>query len=89
MFGLQCRKEIQKDQLHPNVKRVIGHIHIPLLDWALKEINYENTNYISSLMQGRPMIGEIEKTGVFLSFRNPATTTMKERKKGLPWSRRE
>ena len=44
--------------LHPRVKAVIGHLHLPLLDWLLREIGFEDEDYLASLMRGRPVLGQ-------------------------------
>ena len=44
--------------LHPRVKALIGHLHLPLLDWLLREIGFEDEDYLASLMRGRPVLGQ-------------------------------
>ena len=68
------------DQLHPRVRRVIGHIHLLLLSALLKAIDYtEDSMYMASLLHGRPMLGKGElTTGLYPSQHSKASRSLDE-----------
>ena len=37
---LQSARQQYAEQLHPDVRKVIGHLHSPLLEWMGKPANY-------------------------------------------------
>ena len=43
---------LKEKVLHPRVKAVIGHLHLPLLVWLLREIGFEDEDYLVSLIMG-------------------------------------
>ena len=63
-------------RLHPEVAKVIGHLHLPLLEWLLKSIEYEDIAYMRSLMAGRPLLGPAHVSNVFPKAYVPATITL-------------
>ena len=75
---LQPQRVVWRNSLHSQVKSVIGHLHLPLYDKLLRNIEYEGKDYIDSLMQGRRMLGTIRPSGVFPECRSPATLSVKE-----------
>ena len=64
--------------LHPDVRMIIGHLHLPFLAWLVKHSKYPHLSYVSKLMRGKPDLGEILPTGVFREERKEATMTMSE-----------
>ena len=73
---LQQQREQWARGLHPDVRKVIGHLHLPLLDWMVKRSSFQGTHYVNRLMQGKPCLGEITPSGVFRPERNEATLTL-------------
>lgn len=73
---LQPERAKWSDKLHEDVKHVIGHLHLPLLQWLVEETSYPAQDYVARLMQGRPCLGEIPASGVFKKERNEASTTL-------------
>eukprot|EP00959_Pyramimonas_sp_CCMP1952_P332142 6954802-Pyramimonas_sp.AAC.1 len=65
-------------RLHPRVRRVIGHLHLPLLNRLLQEIHYEEEmDCMDTLTKGRPMLGEgLLTTGLYPPQASRATTTV-------------
>ena len=72
------------ETLHPNVRRVIGHIHLPLLEWLLQRIHYEDVDYVRTLTRGRNVVGQIGRSHVFPEFENPATTSVEDWMRAAP-----
>ena len=68
-------------QLHPHVRRAIGHLHLPLLDWMVNVSGHRDTDYIRTLMEGRNVIGEIGRAYIYPPDDNPNEITVEE------WSR--
>ena len=73
---LQQQREQWARGLHRDVRKVIGHLHLPLLDWMVKRSSFQCTHYVDRLMQGKPCLGEITPSGVFRPERNEATMTL-------------
>ena len=65
--------------LHPSVKAVIGHLHLPLLDWLLREIGFEDEDYLASLMRGRPVLGQATDSSANVACWSPACATERQR----------
>ena len=54
--------------MHPNVREVIGHVQLPLLQRLLHLVEYEDTDYVEKLMKERPLLGPCEKTPAFPDY---------------------
>ena len=75
---LNDQRQAYVDKLHPDVAKVIGHLHLPLLDWLLKQIEYEDWSYMESLMAGRPMLGPAHRSNVFPKVTSAAEINLQE-----------
>ena len=75
---LQAERVRWAEKLHPDVKKVIGHVHLPLLDWLDRNTEYYGVDYVKRLMLGKPSLGEIPRTGAFHPERNEATVALSE-----------
>ena len=75
---LQRKREAWASKLHPDVKAVTGHLHLPFLDWLARHSEYHGIHYVRRLMQGKPALGEIPPTGAFRPERNEASMTLQE-----------
>ena len=64
--------------LHPRVKAVIGHLHLPLLDWLLREIGFEDEDYLASLMRGRPVLGQAADSSANVACWSPCEVDLEE-----------
>ena len=75
---LEGHRRTVVSRLHPGVRRVIGHIHLPLLEALLQTIDYkEDSEYISSLIRGRPMLGTgLLTTGLYPPQPSRASLTL-------------
>ena len=62
--------------LHPDVKHVIGHLHLPFLDWLRAHVDYPCQDYVHRLMRGKPCLGEILPSGVFKAERNEVNISL-------------
>ena len=66
------------EDMHPDVRKVIGHVHLPLLQRMLSYIGYIDKHYVDKLMQGRPMLGPCTPTAIFPKQSQPATISVDE-----------
>ena len=73
---LQCNRKAWADRLHPDVWNVIGHLHLPFLDWLAGHSEYQGQYYTKRLMDGKPTLGDIPPSGAFKPERNEATMTL-------------
>ena len=71
--ALESQRAAWAGDLHPRVRRVIGHLHLPLIDWMVKETGHQDTNYIRSLCEGRAVVGDIGRSYLFPEDPKPAT----------------
>ena len=63
--ALQEERKQWRENLHPHVKSVIGHIHPPLLDSLLHVADHRDKLCMKSLMAGRAPLGCIEPAGLY------------------------
>ena len=70
--------EVYQKVLHPRVKTVIGHLHLPLLDWLLREIGFEDEDYLASLMRGRPVLGQAADSSANVACWSPCEVDLEE-----------
>ena len=84
---LAPRREAEWEALHPDVRQVIGHIHIPLLRWLVAWSYYKNVRYVDKLVAGRPCLGSIpDGASDFPPEHKPPSQSMKEWTQH-PWKR--
>ena len=74
--SLQPQRAWWASTLHADVHKVIGHLHLPFLDWLMRHASYPNQNYVKKLMRGKPDLGDILPTGVFREERNEASMAL-------------
>ena len=75
---LQEQRALWTEQLHPRVRRVIGHLHLPLLNWMVNISNHSDVHYMETLMTGRNVVGEIGKAYIYPADNNPSKITVEE-----------
>ena len=66
--------------LHPDVRRVLHKVHVPLFGKLLEESAFPNQNLIRDLCQGRPLVGTPEAGGALLPRVRPAEFSREELK---------
>ncbi|CAK0893953.1 unnamed protein product [Prorocentrum cordatum] len=71
-------REQYAENLHPDVHKVIGHLHLPLLEWMVDHPKYSGTDYGAWLMRGKPCLGEIPPSGVFTEDHNRGAITIED-----------
>ena len=77
-WQLQDERRRLLSKMHPDVKKVIGHLHLPLLRWMVVKSKYDGIRYVERLTHGKPCLGDIPPSGAFRRQPNVATMTLKE-----------
>ncbi|CAK0841615.1 unnamed protein product, partial [Prorocentrum cordatum] len=67
---MQASESSMQKKIHPDVHKVIGHLHLPLLEWMVEHAKYSGADYVARLMRGKPCLGEIPPSGVFSEDHN-------------------
>jgi hypothetical protein len=75
---LQSQRASWEAKLHPDVRSVIGHLHLPFLQWLLEYSGFPAKDYVARLMRGKPCLGEIPASGIFFAERNEGTLSLKQ-----------
>jgi RES domain-containing protein len=75
---LQSHRDAWRSELHPDVHQVIGHLHLPLLQWLVEDTNFPDSTYVTKLCLGKPALGEIPATGLFRAERSEAEMELAE-----------
>eukprot|EP00974_Lingulodinium_polyedra_P068219 6605403-Lingulodinium_polyedra.AAC.1 len=73
---LQGQRREWTARLRPRVARVIGHLHLPLLDWLVRESGHGDVDYMRTLMNGRNVVGDIGRSFVYPAEDNPSQITV-------------
>jgi len=69
---LEPQRQALLATLHPDVKAVLGKVHLPLFRRLLEESNFPNSDLIDDLCRGRPLVGTPQAGGALLPRMKPA-----------------
>eukprot|EP00959_Pyramimonas_sp_CCMP1952_P299458 6263339-Pyramimonas_sp.AAC.1 len=81
---LEPEREAWAAALHPDVRRVIGHLHGPLLKKLVSESGHLDKAYFDSLCSGRPALGAIQPAGLWRAAESAASVDLQDWIKEAP-----
>ena len=72
-WDLEPQRQAWANRLHPRIRRVIGHLHVPLIDWMVRATDHADQDYVQSLCEGRNVVGDIGRSYLYPEDHKPAT----------------
>ena len=63
-------------RMHPEVRMVAGHLHLPLFEALLRDTNFPNLGLPAQISKGRPIVGTPLAGGALLSRSRPAAESI-------------